>query len=334
MRKYLQRLSLRGWNRKKFPSWPVDRTVDRIMERLLWLMLKARGQQKVPLIWFWPKGKRGCVAMTHDVETRAGLEFCSSLMDLNDSYGIKSSFQIIPAKRYEVSPEVLKEIRCRGFEVNVHDWNHDGFLFKDRDTFLTRAAKINQFAAECGAEGFRSAVLWRNIDWYEAFKFSYDMSVPNVAHLDPQPGGCCTTMPYFIGRILEIPLTTTQDYSLFHILGDYSIDLWKRQVGLILEGNGLASFNVHPDYIRDSRAQGTYTELLAYLSRLSSEQDVWMARPQQVNRWWRDRDQMRLVPDGCGWRIEGPGSERACIAYAVLDGDRLRYSLPDFDFHP
>ena len=66
--------------------------------------------------------------------------------------------------------------------------------------------------------------------WYDDLKFSYDMSVPNVAHLDPQRGGCCTVMPYFLGDILEIPVTTVQDYTLFSILDDYSIDLWKRQI--------------------------------------------------------------------------------------------------------
>ena len=59
--------------------------------------------------------------------------------------------------------------------------------------------------------------------------FAYDMSVPNVAHLDPQRGGCCTVMPYFIGKILEIPVTDVQDYTLFNILEDFSIELWKKQ---------------------------------------------------------------------------------------------------------
>jgi len=45
-----------------------------------------------------------------------------------------------------------------------------------------------------------------------------NMSVPNVGHLDAQLGGCCTVMPFYIGDILELPLTTTQDYSLFNIL--------------------------------------------------------------------------------------------------------------------
>ncbi|HVB59215.1 MAG TPA: hypothetical protein VNE63_22650, partial [Candidatus Acidoferrales bacterium] len=91
-------------------------------------------------------------------------------------------------------------------------------------------------------------------DWYDAFEFSYDMSVPNVAHLEPQRGGCCTVMPYFVGKILELPLTTIQDYSLFHILGDYSIDLWKQQIDLIMQRNGPVSFITHPDYLREKRA--------------------------------------------------------------------------------
>jgi hypothetical protein len=248
-------------------------------------------------------------------------------MDLNDSYGVKSSFQIVPVGRYRVSDEILGEIRTRGFEINVHDRSHDGLLYRDRKTFLARAKKINRFAVETGAEGFRSGVLYRNVDWYDAFTVAYDMSVPNVGHLDPQPGGCCTVMPYFIGRILEIPVTTTQDYSLFHILDDYSIELWKRQIGLIMGGNGLASFIVHPDYIIEGRARVTYSELLAYLSLLRSEQNVWTALPGEVNRWWRERSQMKLVHCGGEWRIEGRGSERARIAYAVSDGEELVYTL-------
>jgi hypothetical protein len=36
---------------------------------------------------------------------------------------------------------------------------------------------------------------------------------------------------------------------------------------------------------------------------------------------------MTLVQDGDRWRIEGLGKERARIAYAVLDGDELTYSV-------
>ncbi len=113
--------------------------------------------------------------------------------------------------------------------------------------------------------------MYRRQDWFAALEFSYDMSVPNVAHLEPQRGGCCTVMPYFLGDVLELPLTTAQDYSLFHVLGDYSTTLWQEQIELILEHNGLISFIAHPDYLIEPRARDVYTDLLRLLVRLRAE---------------------------------------------------------------
>jgi hypothetical protein len=169
--------------------------------------------------------------------------------------------------------------------------------------------------------------MYRIQDWYGAFDFSYDMSVPNVAHLEPMRGGCCTVMPYFVGKILELPLTTAQDYSLFHILNDYSIDLWKRQTELIKTRNGLMSFIAHPDYVNEGRALRVYESLLGYLRELVDREEVWATLPGEVDRWWRARSQMKLVPRGQDWEIVGEQKERARLAYAVLDGDRLVYKL-------
>jgi hypothetical protein len=153
------------------------------------------------------------------------------------------------------------------------------------------------------------------------------MSVPNVAHLEPLRGGCCTVIPYFIGKILELPLTTTQDYSLFHILEDYSIDLWKQQLGLIRERNGLMSLLTHPDYLIERRARKVYELLLDYLRQMIACEKIWAPLPGDVDRWWRARSQMRLVPRGNGWEIVGQEKDRARLAYAVLDGDRLVFEL-------
>lgn len=326
IRKYLQRFRLKGWDRIPFPSWPVDRTVDLLFEKLLSLSMKAKGINRIPFIWFWPEGAPGCAIVTHDVEAIAGRDFCRCLMDLDDYAGIKSSFQIVPEGRYSVPASFLDSIRERGFEINVHDLNHDGHLFSNRKEFLRRAGQINRYAKEYGALGFRSGALYRNVDWFDALNVSYDMSVPNVGHLEPQRGGCCTVMPFFIGKILELPLTTTQDYSLFHILSDYSIELWKHQIGLVMERHGLVSSIVHPDYVIEKRARDTYKTLLEYLAQLRSTLKIWIALPKEVDRWWRQRRQMKLVRESGGWRIEGPGKERARIVYATLDGDRIAYS--------
>jgi hypothetical protein len=152
------------------------------------------------------------------------------------------------------------------------------------------------------------------------------MSIPNVAHLDPQRGGCCTVFPYFIGNVLELPLTTTQDYMLFHILGGYSIDLWKEQLSLIVRRHGLASFIVHPDYILEERERDVYRQLLRYLAGLRDRQNVWTALPCEVNRWWRERSGMTLTRISGQWTVSGPGHERARIAWARVSGDRIVYT--------
>jgi hypothetical protein len=281
----------------------------------------------VPFVWFWPHGAPSCAIVTHDVETSVGRDRCSWMMDEDDRYGIKASFQIVPEERYAVSPAFLAGIRARGFEINVHDLNHDGLLFSDRREFQRRAQRINQYVHDFGARGFRSGSLYRQAGWYDALDVAYDMSIPNAAHLDPQRGGCCTVMPYFIGKIVELPLTTTQDYSLFHVLGDFSNEIWTKQLKLVMERYGLASFIVHPDYLDTDQTRNVYRALLDRLSRLREAGQCWIALPGEVERWWRERSQMTLVRDRAGWRIEGAGKERARVAYAELAGGSLVYNL-------
>jgi hypothetical protein len=327
VRKHLQRTLLRDWTTLAFPQWPVDRTVERILEQQLALSMTAQSVQRLPFIWFWPDGATSCAIMTHDIETLAGRKFCSQLMDLDDSARIKSSFQLVPEGRYAVPSELVDEMRNRGFEINIHDLNHDGLLFATHERFLRRASQINAYGLHYEALGFRSGGLYRNAAWYQALEFSYDMSLPSVAHLDPQRGGCCTVMPFFIGEILELPLTTIQDYSLFHVLNDYSIDVWKRQLDAITEAHGLASFLIHPDYLIDRRARTTYQTLLEHLALMREERKIWIAPPREVDRWWRERSQMRVVCDGGQWRIEGRGKERARIAFANLVDRELSYTI-------
>lgn len=38
--------------------------------------------------------------MTHDVEAVAGREFCAQMLDIDESFGIRASFQIVPEGRY------------------------------------------------------------------------------------------------------------------------------------------------------------------------------------------------------------------------------------------
>jgi hypothetical protein len=327
IRKHIQKARLKGWEQIAFPRWPVDVSVDVLMRDAMRLAVRTQGTETIPFIWFWPDGAPSAAIVTHDVESTVGCKFAGRLMDMDDAAGIKSSFQIVPTERYEHPERLASEVRSRGFEVNVHDLNHDGALFRDRDEFTRRARLINEFSLQFGSSGFRSGAMYRNQEWFDAFDFSYDMSVPNVAHLEPQGGGCCTVMPYFVGKVLELPLTTAQDYSLFNILNTRSTELWRVQIDRIRSKNGLISVLSHPDYLLEAAAQQPYRELLSHLSELREREGVWIALPREVDRWWRSRNQMRLVRQGDDWRIEGPDKERARIAYASVEGGQLVYTI-------
>src|SRR6266404_1331039 len=327
VRRQVQKFRARNWKEQPFPKWPVDTTVENICERVLSMSIEAKGVDKVPFVWFWPDGASSCVTMTHDVETEAGRDYCPELMNVDDAFGVKAAFGIVPEERYEVSTSLLDAIRNRGFEVAVQDLNHDGRLFDNREEFLRRANLINRYGREYRAKGFRAAVLYRKPEWYDALDFSFDMSIPNVAHLDPQRGGCCTVMPYFIGDILELPVTIAQDYTLFHLLNERSIALWKAQAELILNKCGLASFIVHPDYVIDSKNRSVYTKLLDHLRTLRAEKQIWLELPAEVDYWWRVRSKMSVQKIGKSWRIVGEEADRAVLAFARNANGKLVYEI-------
>ena len=327
LREHFQRAYLHGWDRIQFPGWPVDNTVERILEALLILIMREHECNYIPFIWFWPKGADSCMMITHDVETKAGRDFCARLIALDASWGFRSSFQIIPEGRYGVTTDFMKEIRLRGCEVNVHDLNHDGRLFLNRRYFTSRIGAINDYGRQFGAEGFRAGMMYRNQEWSRSLLFQYDMSVPNSAHLDPQRGGCCTTMPYFNEHLLELPLTLTQDYVMFHLLKERSLALWEKQINTIRQTHGLISVLVHPDYLRSTAEVEIYQRLLSKLADLRDRYHVWAATPGEVNAWWRIRNGLRLIKDANGWRVEGPGCECASIAYARCDSTGITYQI-------
>jgi peptidoglycan/xylan/chitin deacetylase (PgdA/CDA1 family) len=326
-RRVLQRIAIQDWARIPFPAWPVDTTVEDFIRRLWILVLETSGVEEIPFVWYWPEGYQSCAIMTHDVETGEGQEFCHTILKLEREYEIRSSFELVPEVRYDISHEVVRAIRDAGGEVCVHGLNHDGRLFSSEREFRSRARAINRYARQWGAKGFRSPVMYRNQAWYDAFELSYDMSVPNVAHLDPQRGGCCTVFPFFVGDVLELPLTTIQDYPLYNILRSDPMAMWTRQMEAIVAKHGLVSFIIHPDYTMERQKQALYRELMGLMKRYGDEKHMWLALPGEVDTWWRERNSMTLTRECGAWSVRGKGSDRAAIAYARLGNGRLTYVL-------
>jgi hypothetical protein len=89
------------------------------------------------------------------------------------------------------------------------------------------------------------------------------------------------------------------------------------------------SFITHPNYLINRRARKVYETLLDYLRQMVTREKIWAALPGEVEQWWGARAKMKLVRKGSWWEVEGPDAERARIAFAVVEGDRLDYEVAD-----
>jgi hypothetical protein len=169
--------------------------------------------------------------------------------------------------------------------------------------------------------------MYRRQEWLHHLDIAYDMSVPNCARLDPQRGGCCTVHPYFVGDVLELPLTTVQDYTLLAVLNDATPAIWLHQLEIISARGGLASFIVHPDYLLAERGQQLYRALLGRLAEMRDAGQAWVTLPAGLNDWWRQRDKMELIKGPAGWTIQGDGAAQARVAWATSTGNGIRYEI-------
>lgn len=204
----------------------------------------------------WPDSKDFALVITHDVESPEGLEKLRSLAELEISHGFRSSFNFIPEGPYEDPVEIREWLEARGFEVGVHDLNHDGHLYGSRQGFRDKARRINHYLDAWGAVGFRSGFMLRQLEWIHDLDVLYDASTFDTDPFEPQPDGSHTIFPFQIRKpggsgigYTELPYTLPQDSTLFLLLGEETPEIWKQKLDWIASRGGLALVNIHPDYV-------------------------------------------------------------------------------------
>jgi hypothetical protein len=279
--------------------WAVAGTRRR--HRAEWPIMEKAGIQ--PANWGgWPDGKRFALVLTHDVEGKRGLERCQNLARLEADVGFRSSFNFVPEGEYETPASLRESLKAKGFEVGVHDLNHDGKLYRSRAGFASRAQRINHYLRSWGAVGFRSGFMLHQLDWLHDLDALYDASTFDADPFEPQPDGVETIFPFWVpgreGRpgYVELPYTLAQDSTLFLFLRERSIDVWKRKLDWIVQRGGMALVNAHPDYMAFAPETATFLEYPSDLYRQLLEYacekyggHYWTALPREVAEFVRQR---------------------------------------------
>jgi len=277
-------------------QWALRRTVARRKRRRcsgIWPIDERAGI--APPDWpGWPEGKRFALVLTHDVESERGHEKCSRVCQLESTRGFRSSFNFVPEK-YRVAATLRAQLREEGFEVGVHGLVHDGKLYRSRRIFTERAARINRYLREWEACGFRSPSMHHNLAWLHELDIAYDLSTFDVDPFEPQPDGAGTIFPFWVSEAgsgngyVELPYTLPQDSTLFLLLQEADIEIWKRKLAWIAERGGMALLNTHPDYMQFGEGPGgadaypgaRYAEFLDHARDVYGD-SYWHALPREV----------------------------------------------------
>lgn len=288
--------------------WPIDPAA-------------AANAQAQPVSW--PEEKSFALVLTHDVDTQRGAEHCLDLAKIETELGFRSSFNFVP-ERYPIPDGLIATLQQQGFEVGVHGLHHDGRLYQSRTVFNERAAKINRYIREWGAVGFRSPAMHHNLEWLHGLDLLYDASTFDTDPFEPQPDGMQTILPFVVTEAgsghhyVELPYTLAQDFTLFILMQEHSIAIWRRKLAWICEHRGMALLNTHPDYMDFGDGDSTpetypvqhYIHFLKHIKERYAA-GYWPTLPAGMARFWTQwqaRSANGVVPDR-------PESPIACEAH-------------------
>ena len=262
--------------------WPIDKT-------------SAKSHDPFP---GWPDNKSFALILTHDVETYRGKDRCRYIVEMEQRLGFRSSINFVP-EGYEVERDLRELLTDKGFEVGVHGLNHDGKLYKNHTVFQRRAEKINGYLNEWDAVGFRSPAMHHNLEWIHELEIKYDTSTFDTDPFEPQPDGVGTIFPFWVQGgadkkgYVELPYTLPQDFTLFVIMKEKNIEIWKRKLDWIAEQGGMALVITHPDYMHfgdgkpgiEEYPAGLYEDFLEYIREMYDGQ-YWHVLPKEMAHFW------------------------------------------------
>ena len=261
--------------------WPIDQEAGRI-----------------PPGWpGWPEGKQFAFVLTHDVEGSKGLSRVTRLMDLEVNHGFRSSFNFVPEGEYAVSPDLRTKLTREGFEIGAHGLEHDGKLYASKDEFAAKAMRIREYLQQWNASGFRSPLMQHKLPWIHQLGVEYDASTFDTDPFEPEPDAVGTIFPFWVpgpdgGGFVELPYTLAQDFTLFVVLRETNVDIWKKKLDWVAERGGMALLNTHPDYTcfegkpkRDEFPVALYEEFLTY-AREKYGKVFWAVNPRELSRFY------------------------------------------------
>lgn len=287
---------LKNWNiRLPYLEWPTDLSLFTLLE----LLKQCDISSDMFNIYTgpWPSNSKSVVCLSHDVDDFDGYKNMDRLLNIERQFNFRATYNI-PGARYPVNIDYLYSLEQEGFEFGIHGYKHQGKIpFMSEKEIVERMRKsIDRFEG-IRIRGYRSPALRRTVTLLKVLEkfFNYDSSVPDTENfvLGHNFNGCSIPYPFFVRKMLEIPITVPQDGVLL-MLGyspDEILSLWKKKVTLLKQLGALIVINTHPDPIfsGNSRMEKIYRKLLEFIA-LDSE--LYVTTLGSLDKWVRNKKKL------------------------------------------
>ncbi len=121
---------------------------------------------------------------------------------------------------------------------------------------------INEGIVKLRAKSFRSPMTLRNPEKLQLLDCVCDLSFFDTDPYEPMPGGVMSIWPYQMGRLMELPYTMPQDYTLFEVLDHKNPNTWFEKMEWIRSVHGMILLDTHPDYLKNPKNMAMYVAFL------------------------------------------------------------------------
>jgi hypothetical protein len=286
LRMHFRRQEVLTRRKQAASSWPIDR---------------HSATRRVGNAPVWPDRKRFAFILIHDVESATAEDRCLQLAHLEQQHGFVSAFNF-SARKNKSALQLSAQLRSRGFEIGIRELPVRKSLFRSRQLFLSRAAEINQCLKKWNAVGFRCPDGHFNFNWMHQLEIEYDSSTFDNDPLENASKGMRTIFPFLVRGekpgcgYIELPATLPQDFTLFILMKELNVEIWKKKLDWIAQNKGMALLVTHPEYMRFPNQRrrtaqypvDLYEEFLFYV-KTRYEGDYWNVIARTIAQYWRNR---------------------------------------------
>jgi peptidoglycan/xylan/chitin deacetylase (PgdA/CDA1 family) len=225
------------------------------------------------------------IIVTHDIDSEKGLERASSLKEIEDDFGINSTWFVV-SDEYPIPSQTAKYL-AEGSEIGSHDVKHDGRLIhiKKQEDLVKRLRSSRETLEQSFGKqvsSFRAPLLQFNsriISALEKSGYKDDFSLPCWEPVHPstmQGFGVESASQFELNGVVEHPLTLFQDHQVLKVLGistSKAIRFWMEQLGVIRAFDGDVVLLIHPDYSFAEDLE-SYKKLIEWISFLKTQEQV------------------------------------------------------------